>query len=72
MSQVFPLREMMLVCNGCGGERRIPDAVLATLTTVEDFMAFMKGDVSEYACRCGAKTCDVRLLTHDPIEEPKP
>ncbi len=59
---IFPLRELMLICNGCGGERQVPEDVLARILSVDDFKAFAEGEILRWACRCGAKTCDIRML----------
>lgn len=59
---LFPLQEILLICLGCGGERQVPERELETIRSVEDFDRFMKGRLAAYACRCGAKKCDVRML----------
>lgn len=59
---IFPLQEMMLICKGCGGERKIPDDVLATIKSVDDLKKFTDGPIALYSCQCGAKRCDIRML----------
>jgi hypothetical protein len=61
-ASIFPLQEMMLICQGCGGERQIPQCELEKIRSVDDFKKFTTGAMHFYACRCGAKTCDIRLL----------
>lgn len=62
---LFPLREMLLICNGCGGERQVPDTELAKILSVDDFDKFIKsGRIADFACMCGKqpRTCDIRML----------
>lgn len=57
---MYPFREMMLICNGCGGER---------ILSLEDFKRFASSGLAEYACRCGARSCNMRLVCNEPFEE---
>ena len=70
MGKVFPLRELMIICSGCGGERMVPSEVLAGIHSTADFKRFTDNDLAEYACRCGAGTCDLRLLPCEPPDQP--
>lgn len=66
---MYPFREMMLICNGCGGERMVPQEVLDTILSLEDFKRFASSGLAEYACRCGARSCNMRLVCNEPFEE---
>lgn len=68
-ASIFPLQEMMLICNGCGGERQIPREELDQILTVQDFDRFAKGRIAAYSCRCGARTCDIRMLPAERREQ---
>lgn len=69
-ASIFPLQEMMLICSGCGGERQIPREELDKILSVDDFTKFTKGRIAHYACRCGAKKCDIRMLPNARALEP--
>lgn len=62
MASLFPLREIMLICQGCGGERIVPAHELERIQSVEDLHVFTSTRMGEYACRCGATHCDLRIL----------
>ena len=61
-ANIFPPREVMLICNGCGGERMVPEDVIARINSVEEFKRFTDTELRRWACRCGAKTCDILML----------
>lgn len=66
---IFPLRELMLVCRGCGGERHVPQRELDKILSVDDFERFTKGRIQLYSCRCGATHCDIRMLPNAAATE---
>lgn len=69
---IFPLRELMLICNGCGSERQVPEHVLATIKSVDELNRFLKSvdGIGQWACRCGKPpgTCDIRMLVSEEAE----
>lgn len=60
-ASIFPLQGVMLICNGCGGERHVPQHEVDRIDSVEAFKKFADRRIGLYACQCGAKTCDIRL-----------
>ena len=68
-ASIFPPQEMMLICRGCGGERKIPQHELDKILTVDDFQEFTKGRIAIYSCRCGGKACDIRMLPSAAAQE---
>lgn len=74
-ASLFPLQELMLICNGCGGERQVPQHELAKIRSVGDFKKFTEGRIALYSCRCGKppRTCDIRMLPNAAaVEELRP
>jgi hypothetical protein len=58
---IYPLREIMLICNGCGGERMVPDEELQNIRSAEDLKRFTTGNIALYSCKCGGRSCDLRI-----------
>ena len=59
---IYQFRELMLICNGCGGERMVPQEVVDKILSADDLKAFTSGPIMQYACRCPKGThCDIRI-----------
>lgn len=67
---IFPPQEMLLICNACGGERRIPEEELAKIVDVDAFKHFTQSTIVLYSCKCPrGKKCDIRMRMSVAFEE---
>lgn len=60
-ASIYPFRELMLICQGCGGERLVPQHELDRILSAEDLQAFTSSRIALYSCRCGGTHCDLRI-----------
>lgn len=69
-ASIYPLREIMLICLGCGGERLVPEHEFVDIRSADDLKRFTSTRLGQYACHCGATHCDLRILpSAEAVEE---
>lgn len=61
-ASLYPLREIMIICKGCGGERFVSAQELEQIRSADDLKKFTSVRLAQYACKCGATHCDLRIL----------